>query len=213
MMEGYDPFGANPLGSSGDTFAPPALESFGWRQTIISQYANSPVILSLIDSASQYIDPAYNMAQFFNLVWNVDTAQGYGLDVWGRIVGVNRILKIPSNQEYFGFEQDTQAEPFNVEPFYAGEIITQNFALSDDAFRLLILAKAMANITDGSVAAANAILMTLFPNHGNCYMRDNLNMTITWVFGAPLSPVENSIVLQSGVLPKPAGVGATVEIS
>lgn len=211
MMEGYDPFGANPLGSSGDTFAPPALQWFDWRQTIISQYANSPVLLALIDAASQYIDPTRNLADFYNMVWDVRTAQGYGLDVWGRIVGVGRVLKIPSGQIYLGFEQDTQSEPFNVEPFYSGEVVTQNFALSDDAFRLLIMAKAAANITDGSVAAANAILMTLFPNHGNCYMRDNQDMTITWVFGAPLSPVENSIVLQSGVLPKPAGVGATVE--
>lgn len=212
MMQGYDPFGANPLGSSGNTYALPAIQWFDWKQTVISQYAHSPVLLALIRDGALYIDPTKDLDEFLALIWNVSTAQGYGLDVWGRIVGVDRILAIPSAQDYFGFEEDTDSESFNTEPFFSGSELTQNFRLSDDAYRLLIYAKAMANITDGSVASANRILMTLFPNHGNCYLRDNQDMTITWVFGASLSPVESSIVLQSGVLPKPAGVGATVEI-
>ena len=210
MMQGYDPLGSNPLGSSGDTYLPAEPGNFDWFATLISQYANSPVILALLGSCAEFLDPTADIERFYKLIWNVDTAQGYGLDVWGRIVGVNRILQVSTGEEYLGFDGDTEAVGFNQAPFYSGNVLTQNNALSDNAYRTLIFAKAFANITDGSVASANALLRILFPAHGNCYMRDNGDMTITWVFGVTLSPVENSIVAQSGVLPKPAGVSATI---
>lgn len=210
MMQSYDPLGSNPLGSSGDTYLSPPPDFFDWMATVISQYANSPVLLALIENCASFLDPTADIERFYRLVWNVETAQGYGLDVWGRIVGVNRVLQVAVDEAHFGFDGDTSAVGFNQAPFYTGGVLTQNYPLSDTAFRTLIYAKALANITDGSIASANAILRTLFPNHGNCYCQDNGDMSITWVFGVTLTPVENSIVAQSGVLPKPAGVSATV---
>lgn len=212
MMQGYDPFAWNPLGASGDTYAPPEIAWFDWSQTVISQYANSPVILAMIEAFSGMIDPSADLELFYNDIWDITTAYGHGLDVWGRILGVGRVLQLPSAEDFFGFEESEDGESFNTAPMFRGISSTDNYALSDSAYRVLLYAKAAANITDGSIASANAILRTLFPNHGNCYMRDNEDMSITWVFGAPLSPVENSIVRRSGVLPKPAGVSATVEV-
>ena len=54
-------------------------------------------------------------------------------------------------------------------------------------------------------------MMNLFPHRGNCYVVDGLNMTMQYFFAFPLSPVELAIVSQSGVLPKPVGVSATVD--
>src|ERR1700742_1997604 len=62
--------------------------------TVQSQYANSPILTTLITNFAGYVDQARNFDNFFDLIFNVDTAQGYGLDVWGRIVGINRILTI-----------------------------------------------------------------------------------------------------------------------
>ena len=185
------------------------------QQTIISQYSASPTLGLLIQAMNEYIDPAANFDAFYDLIWNVDTAIGYGLDVWGRIVGVTRVLQVASDV-YFGFaEADdvTSISPFNdAGPFYSGGAITSNFALSDQAFRLLIFAKALANITDGSIPAINRILRNLFPGRGNCYVTDGQDMTMTYTFEftPPLTPVEFAIVSQSGVLPRPAGVRATV---
>jgi hypothetical protein len=185
-----------------------------WRDTLISQYAQSPALLSLIDSFNQAVDPVANLNDFHRLIWNVATAVGYGLDVWGRIVGVGRVLNISGGTKFFGFDEATNvhAKPFNTAPFYSGQLINQNFALSDDGFRVLIYAKAFANICDGSIAAINQILLTLFPGRGNCYVRDNLNMTMTYVFNFVLTPVESAIVSESGILPRPAGVFATVTV-
>ena len=180
------------------------------EQTIYSQFANSPSLVTLIDAANQAIDPAQDIDSFYDLVFNVATAQGYGLDVWGRIVGVTRILTVTSGK-FFGFDEasNVSADPFGQSPFYSGIAATSNYALSDDAFRTLIYAKALANITSGSVIGINAILMTLFAGRGNAWVTDPGNMTITYTFDFQLTAVEAAIVGQSGVLPRPSGVAAT----
>lgn len=185
---------------------------FDYWDTIISQYANSPILTQLIANFDDYVDQTMNMQNFFDFIWNVDTAQGFGLDIWGRIVGVTRVLHINQSALYFGFEEATtlSAFGFNQQPFYAGDPTTNNFSLSDDAFRVLIFAKALANISDGSIKAINQLLLNLFPNRGNCYVTDGLDMTMTYTFDFVLTPVEQAILGQSGVLPKPSGVSATV---
>jgi hypothetical protein len=179
--------------------------------TVISQYGTSPSIRSLIDSFNTWIDPSADIDQFYNLIWNVDTAVGYGLDVWGRIVGVGRVLQISLTGKYFGFDEATNisADPFNTSPFYTGQQINNNFVLSDDGFRVLILAKALANICDGSIPAINQILLNLFPGRGNCYVVDGQDMTMTYTFTFPLTPVEAAIVSQSGILPRSTCVAST----
>lgn len=193
---------------AGTTSAP----AYDWFATVISQYANSPILLKLIENFATYIDPTRNLDEFFRLLWNVDTAAGYGLDVWGRIVGVSRVLFVPiTGGEFFGFDEATDAFPFGQAPFFAaGGALTENFTLSDEAYRRLIFAKALANISDGSIPSINQILINLFSEYGNCYVVDNLDMTLTYTFGSELSPVDFAIVTQSGVLPRPAGVAASI---
>lgn len=181
-------------------------------QTIVSQYAASPTILALIDYMNQWKSPDANVEAFYNLVMNLPTAQGYGLDVWGRIVGVVRVLTVSAG-DYFGFEGDTGASglPFTQAIFYEGQPATTNYALTDDAFRQLIYAKAAANISTGSIQAINAMLtQLLFPGRGNAYVVDNLDMTLTYKFEFALQPFEVSIVVNSGVMPTPTGVQASV---
>ena len=184
-----------------------------FEETIISQFGNSPRIIQLITNFNGYIDPSTQIDAFYDMLWNVDTAVGYGLDVWGRIVGVSRVLQVAQGK-YFGYEEATNvsADPYNTSPFYSGAATTSNFALSDDAFRTLIFAKALANICDGSIPAINKILLNLFPNRGNCYVEDNGNMAMTYKFNFSLTPVESAIVSQSGILPKPAGVSVNLLI-
>ena len=181
------------------------------NQTIISQYSNSPVINSLIDSFNAAVDPRANLDAFYNLIWNVATAEGRGLDIWGRIVGVQRVLQVAAGV-YFGFAEaaDNSETPFNQAPFYVGAPATSNYALTDDAFRTLIYAKAYANISDGSIPSINNILMTLFGSQGQCFVTDLGGMAMTYTFQFTLSPVDFAIVSQSGILPKPSGVALSI---
>ena len=179
---------------------------------VISQYANSPIILTILEDFCEAVDPWPILNEFYNLLWNVNTAVGYGLDVWGRIVGVTRTLEIPAGR-FLGFAQQLgSTDPFNVSPFFAGSLSGNNFSLSDDAFRLLIFMKALANITDGSTKSINTILRTLFAGAGNAYVTDNQDMSMTYTFDFVLDPVQSAIVNQSGVLPRSSGVSSSVSV-
>jgi hypothetical protein len=190
---------------------------FPYEATVISQYANSPTIIQLIANMRDYLDPSQNITAFYDLVWNVDTAVGWGLDVWGRIVGVSRVLQI-AVVDYFGLKgpSGSSGVEFNQGIFYNGQAITANYALLDGPYRALILAKALFNISDGTIPAINQILINVFgqngllPVEGNSYVTDGENMTMTYTFGSALDPVQTAIVYQSGVLPRPCGVSATV---
>lgn len=229
---GFFEIGVSPIGR---------LSLFDVFDTVISQYANSPIISALVETFAAYIDQTANFDAFFDLIMNVDTAVGYGLDVWGRIVGVNRVINVISPLPYFGFEESHEAVGFGQGPFYSGQYVTTSFTLTDQAFRTLILVKAFANISRASIPMLNKMLLTLFPNRGNCYVTEGAplgpwfgfeeagdglgfnqapfysgesitRMIMTYTFKFTLSPVELAIVQNSGVMPKPTGVKAYVVV-
>lgn len=226
MTDTGPPYPLPPLPSGLGEALAPGLSPVGtpvpfnvW-QTIISQFANSTRLTSLIENMQEYIDQTENFDIFFDNMWNIDTAFGYGLDVWGRILNVSRNLTIVTTVTgvFFGFEEagTLSANPFNSAPFFSSSQITtltSTFSLSDDVYRTLLFAKALSNITDGSIPAINQLLLNLFPGRGNCYCTDGGNMTMTYTFGFALTAPEIAIVSSSGVLPKPVGVLSTVIIT
>lgn len=173
----------------------------------MAQYANSPIITSWILSYNAAVDMTQPLDSFYDLMWNIQTAQGYGLDVWGRIVGVNRAIAIPNSAQYLGFnEAGSSWTGFNQGILFGGGVLTQNYVLNDSDFRRLILAKAAGNLSDGSIPSVNQILLNLFFGRGSCYVVDNQNMSVTYTFHFSLTPAEIAIVLQQNVLPTAAGV-------
>lgn len=179
------------------------------ERTVVSQYANSPTMMRLIENMNEYIDPRVNMQAFYDYVWNVNTAVGFGLDIWGKIVGVSRLLKIPANTKTFGFNNTDfppDWAPFNQGSFFTGQSSGQAFLLPDDTYRTLILTKALANIVATTSASFNRLLRNLFPGRGKCYVLDNGGMSMTFVFEFDITSAEYAILTQSGALPHPAGV-------
>lgn len=178
-------------------------------RTIISQYATAPTMTALIQDMNEWIDPRVKMDEFFSFVWNVNTAQGFGLDIWGRIVGVSRLLRIPGNDPIVGFDNadvPPDWQPMSQGRFSRGDTTGQAYELPDDAYRTLILTKALANIVSTSSQSINRLLQNLFPGRGRAYVRDLGGMAMQFVFNFSLTPTEYAILTQSGVLPHPAGV-------
>jgi hypothetical protein len=152
------------------------------ESTIISQYANSPRLMAIIQNMNADIDPSVNFDDFYANIWNINTAVGYGLDIWGRIIGVTRNLSIN------------------------GALTT----LSDADFRTLLFVKALANITDCSAHSLNQLLSKLFAAQGKCYATDVGHMQMLFMFEFNLTAIDLAILTQAAVLPHPAGVGAGV---
>ena len=178
------------------------------EETIIAQYANSPIILALLNNMNSYIDPSTNLTNLYNMIWDVGTAQGYGLDVWGRIVGVNRAINMPlTTTNFIGFREGSVWQPFGQAPFWSG-VSGSVYLLSDSVFRTLILMKALANISRCSAQNINKILTTLFGSGGKCYALDRGNMAMLLLFEFSLDLGSLLVMTQSGAIPRPAGVQA-----
>ncbi len=182
------------------------------EQTIISQYGNSATITQLVRNMNQYIDPRADFDAFYNFVWNVETAQGFGLDIWGRIVNISRELTIPAALTYFGYNEASPGSyPFGEAPFFvASSDATQTYRLADDAYRVLILTKALANISAVNAPTLNRLMQNLFAERGRCYVNDMGGMQLRYTFEFLLTDFEYAIMTQSGAIPRPAGVGAYI---
>lgn len=189
-----------------------------WRDTLLSQYANSPALLALIESFNDAIDPGVDIDLFFNSMWNIATAAGYGLDVWGRIVNVQRTIQVPISSNYWGFSEaydagapTTGPQPFGQAPFFAGSASpTYAYTLTDDDYRKLVLVKAMANISDCSALNLNKLITFLFAGRGKVYVEDLGGMAMRYRFEFSLTSVERAIMSYSTAVPRPAGVSVSI---
>ena len=164
------------------------------ERTIISQYGNSATITQLVRNIDLYLDPRTDFDTFYDYVWNVETAVGFGLDIWGRIVNVGRGIDVPAGTPNPG------GFPFVVGPY----------TMTDAEYRTVILVKALSNITNGTAQSINQLLSNLFATRGRTYVMDTGKMTMQFTFEFFLKPFEYVIISSSGVAPRPAGVLATI---
>ncbi len=182
-----------------------------WEETILTQYSASTKLLSIIDTFNQAISLDDFTDEFITKVWDLTTNETFGLDIWGKIVGIGRYITAPIDSGSFGFsEADNGASdyplPFNDSPFYAGVQETTSVRLADDAYRTLILCKAFSNISIATIPDINKFLKMLFSGRGRAYCVNYRDMTIGITFEFALAPYEESILTNYDVVPVPSGV-------
>ncbi len=180
------------------------------NQTIMSQYANSPRLMSIITSLWDALDPDKFTTDFYNLVMDIPNANGYGLDIWGRIVGISRTVNfVNPGGEYFGFTGGFF--PFNERPFSAPGSGTDTWELANDAYRELILLKALSNIVYATAPNINALMRAMFDKP--CYCLITGHMQMRYVFEFDLSPYQHYLIYNTDILPRPCGVDVSFIIS
>ncbi len=161
------------------------------ESTIISQYGSSSIIGQLIQNMNDDIDPRADIENFYNAVWNIDTAETWGLDIWGNIIGLGRYVEIPP---------DLQPIPGNTDTFY----------IPDEDYRSFLLFKAATNITNCSARSINRLLTNKFIGRGRAYILDTGGMTMRYVFEFLLTYWEKSLFRQGIVVPKTTGVNIDI---
>lgn len=153
------------------------------EKTIISQFGNSPTITQLIRNMNAYIDPRCDIDNFYNTVWNVSTAKGFGLDIWGRVVG------LPTGR------------------FLYTNPVTE---LDDTDFLRVIMIKALSNISITSTPTFNQILNNFFAGRGRTYCSDQGAMQMRYTFEFQPQPWEIQVFAQPGIVLRPSGVGLSI---
>ena len=145
-----------------------ADDNFYIDATVQSQYAASPHIRALVDSFWEAINPEADINEIYKKMVDPDTAEGFGLDVWGQIVAIGReFIAVDEQYKYLGFNPppgmpNPRLNSFNNAPFYRP--VTGKVRLADDAYRTYIFIKAMINIGDSTLASINKMLAFMFPD-------------------------------------------------
>lgn len=188
---------------------PDAVSEIDALAPVQSQYAASPRMLALLVRKAALLDPGKDILLFYDGIFNPKTAEGIGLDIWGRIVGLTGRKIWTENTDFFGFHGQN-LQNFDQAPFWIKALATGQASLSDAVFRFLIFYKAAANIGRGDMQSINALLGSLFePEHGagSCCVIEAGPMEIRAVFSFYLSAYEQAVFSQYGLLNRPAGVG------
>jgi hypothetical protein len=187
---------------------------------IQSQYAASEKILALAAGFQDRIDPEVDVELFYRKMFDIYTAEGMGLDNWGVILQIGRTIPGPYMGDCFGFDGSGLA-PFDQLPFVpdsgSGAAVTM-ITLDDELYRLLLLYKALANISASDAATQNKLLSVLidtgiggFGNaHGGrvpAYVLEIDTMVIRWVFEDFMTPLQLAVFRVAGTLARGAGVG------
>ena len=176
--------------------------------TIQSQYAASPHLTALVEAFWQALKPDADIKSIYDNMVNLDTAAGFGLDVWGRIVAIGReYVALSEDNKYLGFKPSAgitndRLNSFNNAPFYRK--IDGKITLNDKAYRTYILIKAMINIGDGTLASINQMLAYMFPDIDICCVHAD-TMTLRLVVKGKISAADKTALLNLQWLP--AGVG------
>lgn len=170
---------------------------------MISQYANSPKFLKLVNGLKEQFDNAKTIEDWFNIVYNIKTATGFGLDIWGLILNQGRgFTYIDPQTSAATYIYLKGAQTIGGTPFTATQI--------ENTYRTILLLKAMGNITNASIRSLNEMLQFYFQDRGRMYVYEYDTMKIRYVFEFYCNKLEKSI-FQSDVMPKPTGVGTSFE--
>lgn len=172
-------------------------------QTIMSQYANSPRLMAIIETVWEAIDPSKFTKNVFDLIVNIPTANRYGLEIWGRIVGVDQdIAYLNPRYEYFGFGDERQN--FDNGTFADAASMAGDWTFTDDNYRELILLKALSNIVYATAPNINALLRAMFGRSAYCLITGHMEMS--YIFEFEPTPFQRYLISKAGILPQPCGV-------
>ncbi|HDL5817258.1 TPA: DUF2612 domain-containing protein [Mannheimia haemolytica] len=166
------------------------------QKTIISQYANSPIMNRIIQFADEYLETKDCFRQFYNIYWDIDTAEGVGLDFWGVVLGLSRFVEINDQTTCQGSSIASTELKDKVNP--------TSYRMNDAMYKSMLFVKAMTNIVYATAPNINKILQILFKERGRAYFVKSGTMTARYVFEFKLLDVEKAIVMT--LLPRPTGV-------
>lgn len=178
-------------------------------QALLWQYNSAINLQAILEAKQAWYDE--NQTEFwsswYDNVFNLETADQFGLIVWGIILGLQLYVNIPPpvSQPIWGFggtNGDVNFDNGNfastAEPAYLLPVATQRLALQLRYFQLT---------SAGTVPEINRMLKALFPS-GQAWLQDNLNMSQTYIFNFALTFDQRYLFNNYDILPRPAGVAS-----
>lgn len=144
-------------------------------------------------------------------VFNVDTANAFGLSIWGRILNVRLGVEVePQDKVAFGFGGFNKN--FNA-PSNFGVTSSGNQSLTIEQQRLVIKLRYFQLTSRGTVPEINRFMNQLFSSQGGVFVIDPHDMSFA-IYQFNFSPDSQLrfILDEFDLLPRPAGVGVKWQV-
>lgn len=158
--------------------------AFNARNVILWQYDNAPNFNALIAMKQNFYDNAVSdfWERWIVDVLNIQTANEFGLTLWGFLLNLERPLYTNENDELV--------------------------PIPTESYRLLLNAKLYKNSHAPTFSNVNTFIRQIFFNHpdNKSYVQDNLNMSITYVLDFFPTAEEEIVLKLNDFLPRPSGV-------
>lgn len=164
------------------------------KKCIIWQYDKASKLNSLItQKQSWYTKYVTNFIRdFFWNIFNIDTANEFGLTIWGKMLGLDRNVVFIGGESHY---------------------------LTTEQYRFLLKGQILKfNMRNVSVSEINKYLRVIFnlEDNSQAFVRDNFDMSITYVITKDMGLLQEEITQLLNYydfLPRPAGVGVNVVLS
>ena len=164
---------------------------------MLSQYANSPKFVKLVEGLKSQISNANTIEDWVRVVYDLKTASGYGLDVWGVILNQGRLLYY---KDEYGIQRSVYlrgAQTIGSEDYKEEQI--------EGYYRMLLFFKAFSYVTNSTLKSFNDLLRFYFEDK-KVFVQEIGTMVIELVFRFFPTTLEK-IIFASDLFPKPTGVG------
>lgn len=189
--------------------------SIDLTQAILWQYSSSPNLLSLINSKQNWYD--INQTEFwsdwYDDVFNLLTANNFGLSVWAIILDIPYlVLNVNNNKPIWGFnELPTINHYVNFNRGTFANVSSSRIVLTVEEQRIFLRLRYFQLTNNGTVPLINEFMDSVFNDpaglyQGGAWVLDNFDMTMTYVFACGISqPLLQALVIYD-VLSRPDGV-------
>ena len=190
------------------------IEFFDFSVNLLSallwQYNNATNLQGILTAKNQwYLE---NQTQFWNDwyqdVFNLGTANQFGLVVWSIILGLPIYVNSPydSGAPTWGFGDANGDVNFDNGNFNDSNGTSELLPLETQ--RLALQIRYFQLVSSGTVPETNRMLKYVFSNYGSAFLRDNYDMTQTYVFEFPVTWDLQYLFNNFDILPRPAGVAS-----
>lgn len=173
---------------------------------ILWQYEEAGRLKSLAYAKQAWFESAHARfwENWYRDVFNIDTANRFGLSIWGRILDISLGVDTPPQQgkKAFGFGPSNS----NFENGNFGRQRQETQYLSLEQQRMVIRMRYFQLTTRSTVPEINEFLKRIFAEEGPAYVIDGRDMTMTYVFGFSPSSELQFILENYDLLARPAAV-------
>ena len=186
--------------------------SINVMQVLTLLHENSTSLRQLLQNKQNWLDE--NNRDFWNdwytNVFDLRTANDFGLSVWAQILALPIFSTSPAiGGAVWGFGSNNQNFSNGNFGGSTGSVVN----LTTEQLRLALRMRFYQLHTDGTIPQINMFLDSLFGDQGTSYVRDNLDMSVTFVFEFALASNLVFVLDNYDILPVPQGVSVTIEVN